>query len=103
MYKDWRGILYPSGLPATRWFAHYAAHFDTVTGRLAYVRFHGPTERAYHGRYGRDLLRPWAETIAAFRAKGRDVFVYFNNCFDGAALADARDLRDLLEVAPAAT
>jgi uncharacterized protein YecE (DUF72 family) len=236
VYKDWRGIFYPPRLPMTRWFAHYAAHFDTVevnntfyrhvpestfdkwreqappeflyavkanrilthrkklndaaailpdilgparklgphlgpvlyqlpphwgcdlerlrsflgalpsdlwhvvefrdsswytdevrglldergagfcihdlrgertphwaTGRLAYVRFHGPTERAYHGRYSQGLLQRWAETISEFRAEGRDVFVYFNNCFDGAALADARDLRDLLELDPATT
>ena len=29
-YKHWRGDLYPSELPVSRWFAHYAAHFDTV-------------------------------------------------------------------------
>lgn len=29
-YKHWRGIFYPEGLPASRWFAFYAEHFDTV-------------------------------------------------------------------------
>jgi uncharacterized protein YecE (DUF72 family) len=29
-YRDWRGIVYPSDLPASRWFAAYAELFDTV-------------------------------------------------------------------------
>jgi uncharacterized protein YecE (DUF72 family) len=30
LYAHWRGVFYPRGLPASRWFAHYAQHFDTV-------------------------------------------------------------------------
>src|SRR5947199_1671702 len=30
MYKDWRGVVYPDGLPQRRWFEHYATLFDTV-------------------------------------------------------------------------
>ena len=29
-YKDWRGIVYPEGLPSRNWFVHYAQLFDTV-------------------------------------------------------------------------
>jgi uncharacterized protein YecE (DUF72 family) len=29
-YKDWRGLVYPKGLPASRWLEHYATLFDTV-------------------------------------------------------------------------
>ena len=29
-YRHWRGLFYPDGLPVKRWFAHYAAVFDTV-------------------------------------------------------------------------
>lgn len=29
-YRDWRGPVYPSNLPARRWFEHYATRFDTV-------------------------------------------------------------------------
>jgi uncharacterized protein YecE (DUF72 family) len=29
-YKDWRGVVYPDGLPQRRWFEHYATLFDTV-------------------------------------------------------------------------
>jgi uncharacterized protein YecE (DUF72 family) len=67
-----------------------------ATGRLAYVRFHGPAATAYRGRYGKARLRLWADAILEFAAAGRDVFAYFNNDVDGAALDDARDLLDLL-------
>ncbi|HEY8591263.1 MAG TPA: DUF72 domain-containing protein [Sphingomicrobium sp.] len=30
VYKHWRDILYPKGLPQTRWFDRYAQEFDTV-------------------------------------------------------------------------
>jgi uncharacterized protein YecE (DUF72 family) len=29
-YKDWRGGLYPEGLPQKRWLERYAEVFDTV-------------------------------------------------------------------------
>jgi len=30
VYRDWRGVVYPSDLPQRAWFAHYATRFDTV-------------------------------------------------------------------------
>jgi uncharacterized protein YecE (DUF72 family) len=29
-YRHWRGSFYPADLPQSRWFAYYAARFDTV-------------------------------------------------------------------------
>jgi uncharacterized protein YecE (DUF72 family) len=29
-YNHWKGVFYPENLPKKRWFALYAAHFDTV-------------------------------------------------------------------------
>src|SRR5579862_673042 len=29
-YADWRGVLYPKGLPQRRWLERYAEVFDTV-------------------------------------------------------------------------
>lgn len=29
-YDHWRGLFYPEKLPKSKWFAHYASHFDTV-------------------------------------------------------------------------
>ena len=63
-----------------------------------YVRFHGPhaVDEPYHGRYtGRRLWRV-ADRLGAWLDEGCDVHAYFNNDFDGAAVADATWLRDRL-------
>ena len=49
-YKHWRGDFYPSDLPTTRWFEHYAAHFDTVEINNTFYRL--PEEATF---------RRWAE------------------------------------------
>jgi uncharacterized protein YecE (DUF72 family) len=70
-----------------------------VTGRVCYVRFHGPTETAYAGRYSRGQLAAWAERIDAIRDAGHDVYVYFNNDWGGHAVTNARQLKGMLEAA----
>src|SRR5262249_42698944 len=67
-----------------------------VTSRVVYIRFHGPTERAYTGRYPLAHLRDWAERVAGYQAAGHDVFVYFNNDGEGYAVINARELKSLL-------
>ena len=37
-YRHWRGNFYPAELPTTRWFAHYAAIFDTVEVNNTFYR-----------------------------------------------------------------
>ena len=37
-YKHWRGVLYPEGLPQTRWFARYAEEFVTVDIKNRFFR-----------------------------------------------------------------
>jgi uncharacterized protein YecE (DUF72 family) len=76
---------------------------DWVTGPLAYLRFHGPTELKYAGRYTPDHLRRSAERIEQIRDAGHDVFAYFNNDNRGYAVANARELKELLHLEPAAT
>ncbi|ROR34382.1 DUF72 domain-containing protein [Inmirania thermothiophila] len=68
--------------------------WDAVTTDLVYVRLHG-RPRTYASAYGEAGLRPWAERISAWRAEGRDVFVYFDNDAAGAAPEDARILQAL--------
>jgi len=73
-----------------------ADHPWELTADWTYIRFHGPHARElpYRGRYGgRRLWRP-AERITQWMDDGRDVFAYFNNDFDGHAVADARWLRN---------
>ena len=42
VYKHWRGILYPEGLPQTRWFQRYAEEFDTVEINASFYRVPKP-------------------------------------------------------------
>jgi uncharacterized protein YecE (DUF72 family) len=37
-YRDWRGVVYPDGLPARRWFEHYQELFDTVELNSTFYR-----------------------------------------------------------------
>jgi uncharacterized protein YecE (DUF72 family) len=41
-YKDWRGVLYPSGLPQNRWLTAYAEAFATVENNNAFYRLPAP-------------------------------------------------------------
>jgi uncharacterized protein YecE (DUF72 family) len=63
-----------------------------------YVRFHGPaaTTQKYVGRYGGRRLARRAARLRDWLADGCDVYAYFNNDWHGAAVEDARWLRDHL-------
>ena len=37
-YKDWREVVYPPGLPTTRWLERYAELFDTVEVNATFYR-----------------------------------------------------------------
>lgn len=57
-----------------------------------YVRFHGPAarEEKYWGRYGPERLEPTASRLQAWLDEGCDVYAYFNNDYQGHAVADAQ-------------
>ena len=38
VYKHWRGIFYPDGLPQKRWFERYSEYFDTVEINASFYR-----------------------------------------------------------------
>ena len=38
VYKHWRGLFYPEGLPQKRWFERYAEEFDTVEINATFYR-----------------------------------------------------------------
>jgi uncharacterized protein YecE (DUF72 family) len=50
-YRDWRGVLYPPGLPQRGWLEHYASQYATVENNGAFYRL------------------PTAETFAAWRSR----------------------------------
>jgi uncharacterized protein YecE (DUF72 family) len=65
------------------------------TAGWSYLRFHAG--RARDGNYGARELRAWARRVTA---QTGDVFAYFNNDWQGFALANARRLRGLVRRAP---
>ncbi len=38
VYKHWRNVFYPHGVPQSRWLAFYAEHFDTVEVNFSFYR-----------------------------------------------------------------
>ena len=51
VYKHWRGILYPEGLPQRRWFERYAEEFDTVEINASFYRVPlGSTFEGWRGK-----------------------------------------------------
>jgi uncharacterized protein YecE (DUF72 family) len=45
IYRHWRQVFYPPGLPQNRWFEHYARHFSTVEINYSFYRL--PSEKAF--------------------------------------------------------
>ncbi|MCO5171387.1 MAG: DUF72 domain-containing protein [Planctomycetes bacterium] len=66
-------------------------HPDVVTADWTYLRYHGG--RWYDGAYDDAALDEAARRVEAHRARGRDVYVYFNNDLHGHAVRNATDLR----------
>jgi len=48
-YRDWRGVLYPAGVPQRLWLEHYAEQFGTVENNNSFYRL--PT---------REMFAAWA-------------------------------------------
>ena len=65
-------------------------------GPCAYVRFHGPTG-TYRGGYPADRLERWADWLRQERARGAEIYAYFNNDVGGHAPRDAVTLRRFVE------
>ncbi len=41
-YRDWRGGLYPAGVPQRSWLEHYASQYLTVENNNSFYRLPGP-------------------------------------------------------------
>lgn len=67
----------------------------TPRAGVLYIRRHGTTGK-YRGSYDDRLLRQDAERMSAWSAGGGDAYAFFNNTADGAAVADALRLQELV-------
>ena len=67
-----------------------------VTADFVYVRRHGTSPQKYHGSYTDAMLRADARDMRAWLRRGLDVYVYFNNDFEGHAWRNALTLKRLL-------
>ncbi|HVL79230.1 MAG TPA: DUF72 domain-containing protein [Sphingomicrobium sp.] len=43
VYRHWKGLYYPEGLPQKRWFDHYSSEFDTVEINASFYRLPLPS------------------------------------------------------------
>jgi len=68
-----------------------------VTGRMAYVRFHGADGR-YAGNYPDHMLHDWADWLKAQIPNVRAIYAYFNNDVSGHALNNARTLKQMMGI-----
>ena len=68
---------------------------EVVTGRLVYVRLHGP-DGPYQGSYDQAALAHWAERAQAWADQGRDVHCYFDNDQQGYAVENALGMQAML-------
>jgi uncharacterized protein YecE (DUF72 family) len=71
------------------------SHPDRITtAPFTYIRMHRSQEPG--GGFTREELRSWAAQVRGLRNAGKDVYVYFNNDWEGFAVRDAAVLQQLL-------
>lgn len=64
-----------------------------ITANFTYIRFHGATTD--RGNYRPDFLRNWALRLSDWRHLN-EIYVYFNNDWEGYAIENALELKRLL-------
>ncbi|MFW6324719.1 MAG: DUF72 domain-containing protein [Desulfovibrionales bacterium] len=69
---------------------HIKPHPEVITADWVYLRFHGGDVGT--GGYSPQKLSAVADSVRDHLDEGRDVFVYYNNDWDGHALYNAQDL-----------
>jgi uncharacterized protein YecE (DUF72 family) len=70
-------------------------HPDRITtAPFTYIRFHRGQEP--RGGFTAEEIRAWAAQVRALASAGKEVFVYFNNDWEGFAIRDAVALERLL-------
>jgi uncharacterized protein YecE (DUF72 family) len=75
---------------------HHPLSLERTTDDFAYVRLHG-ARKLYASRYTDDELDEWAALVDRWRARGSDVYVYFDNDNKAYAPGDARRLLERVD------
>jgi uncharacterized protein YecE (DUF72 family) len=78
------------GDESSRWVS--SPHVRTTD--WTYIRLHHGS-RGHHGNYSKAEIETWARRLAQWR-RDTELFVYFNNDWEGYAIRNARLLKDLL-------
>lgn len=74
-------------------------HPDRITtAAFSYIRMHRGRETG--GGFTAEELRDWAAQLRALSSVGKDVYIYFNNDWEGYAIRDARIMQELLGLGP---
>lgn len=68
---------------------------DVVTSDFVYIRFHG-REKLYASDYDKNMLKPYARSIEHWLKEDLDVWVFFNNDYEGHAVKNAEKLAEML-------
>ena len=68
---------------------------EAVTANFIYIRMHGPTT-LFSPKYTYEGLKTLTQKIQAWLKKGFDVYVYFNNDFQGFSVQNAKELSELV-------
>ncbi|WP_200763666.1 DUF72 domain-containing protein [Nitrosophilus alvini] len=66
-----------------------------ITAEFVYIRLHGP-DGPYRGCYSEESLLEWAGFIKNATNKGKKIFCYFDNDYEGNAPKNAKRLIELL-------
>lgn len=79
---------------------------NVVTSSVAYARFHGRNsdkwwqherpEQRYDYLYSKEELLPWVPKLNAMSDRAEELYVFFNNHFEGKAVQNAGELAELL-------
>ena len=69
---------------------------EVLTNSIIYLRFHGP-DGHYHSSYTTAALTTYARKIMNWLAEGYQIWVFFNNDFEGHAVRNAEELKALIE------
>ena len=74
VYRHWRGVFYPPGLPTSAWLSFYARHFSTVELNATFYRLPSPEAvRRWRGRVPLDF---------AFACKGSRYLTHMKRLLD---------------------